>query len=974
MDGVVRQLYDFEGSNLFPRTKPSALVSDFYDSSAEGITTIGEWIDTSVPGNYIDPDTEASVPYEPEFVYRIPKEGSDSDLTGDEKGTLKAVKLTQVSALHFDAVLSEAFHVTHIVGIAGKPDNPHCPEGTYPAGTLLETIIEDILTGGGTVYDVQKVLPNVSFTSVKLCTNGTDWNSISNNSTTSANVGTTPKVRFTFAFTDGQYKPVTGYTDALFAQHNNKPINSQYYLTDSGGHPYLITNSSTDSFTISNGVSGGSTPLAGTEYTRELNTVAHGDNKLYTITLHYSTNSSATSTPYMSDGTPSGNKVTSGNCNTTFKFYITGVDVQVYDVEIHAMPSLTVGRFWNETTNIGVEVYDRNYTPSAGNANLILKSDYDINQDSSTGIWTGDSVSLFTKKALYPSWTYIGEDDEPVVVDYDGASYPVVSPVIYYYDGMFVKQTGYPTDLFQQYNPTASTDTLYPQCNLNTDPSIGIYKGNTEVYVEQTPYSTKVAKVVSEWDEPNENTSIALGRALWFNGTSGTLINTGSTKLNDAGNYTIRFKVPHTANTIIPKKSNNTNSQVGISADTLIKASNTFTVNQEVDVKIVANPVVAITNLKINNTNYHDGDLITLPADNKISGSITFLCSNGRFGPMNSTYTNDEFGANHGVPATNSINAECVFSSFTAYINNTNRGTYTPSDPSAGSITGTISFSQIPVSSSGNIEFHVTGAHGASNVQPYKRSTRPSSVSIPANSALISATIKLTISGTAGYTITIKSDPSTAGKVKFDGGSLGTNLSQEFSSGATAKMYAYPSTGKEFSHWTMDGAGSITSNPYSYNVTSARTFVAKFVDAQVDPKYVYLLSTDNLYASGSTTLNVANVNEVLTQHRIANSYMIQEDIASRINESPLDVSLGAGVEQSFGYGKKWVTAIVPVAYDSTPGVHLLDKNVQEGWTLQDGTEISGIKPYSSSDSTQYMIITKRAGDGGVAVNTIRCNK
>lgn len=965
MDGVVRQLYDFEGSNLFPRTKPSAFVSDFYDSSAEGITTIGEWIDTSVPGNYIDPDTEASVPYEPEFVYRIPREGADSDLTGDEKGTLKAVKLTQVSALHFDARLSEQLTVSFEVGQATL-------NKVYQAGTLLEDIIRDMLTGGATIYHVQRVFPNVNFTSVKLCTDGTNWNSITNNSTSSANVGTTPKIKFTFAFTDGQYKPVSGYTDSLFAQNNNVPVNSQYYLTDGGGHPYLITNSSTDSFSISNGVTGGNNPLAGIEYTRDLNTVTSG-NKLYTITLHYTTNSNATSTPYKSNGQPDDDHlVTSGNCSTQFNFTITGVDVQVYDVEIHATPSLTVGRFWNETTNIGVEVYDRNYTASTGNANLILKSDYDINQDSSTGIWTGDSVSLFTKKALYPTWTYIGEDDEPVVVDYDGTSYPVVSPVIYYYDGMFVKQTGYPTDLFQQYNPTASTDTLYPQCNLNTDPSIGIYKGSTEVYVQQTPYSTKVAKVVSEWDEPNENTSIALGRALWFSGTSGTLINTGSTKLTDAGTYTIKFKVPHTANTIIPKKSDNTNSLVSISADTLIKASDTFTVKQEVDVKTVVDPVVAITNLTINNTSYHDGDSITLPADNKISGSITFTCSNGRFGPMNSTYTNEEFGANHGVPATNSLNAECIFSSFTAYINNTIRGTYTPSDPSAGSITGTIPFSQIPVSGSGNIEFSVTGAHGASNVQPYKRSTRESSVNIPANSALSSAAIKLTISGTAGYTITIKSSPTTAGKVMFEGGSWGTNLSQEFSSGATAKMHADPTTGKEFSHWTMDGAGSITSNPYSYTVTGAHTFVANFVNAQ--PKYVYLLSTDNLYSSGSTTLNVANVDEVLTQHRIANSYMIQEDIASRINENPLDVSLGTGVEQSFGYGKKWVTAIIPVAYDSTPGVHLLDKNAQEGWTLQDGTEISGIKPYSSSDSTQYMIITKRAGDGGVAVNTIRCNK
>lgn len=964
MDGVVRQLYDFEGSNLFPRTKPSALVSDFYDSSAEGITTIGEWIDTSVPGNYIDPDTEASVPYEPEFVYRIPKEGSDSDLTGDEKGTLKAVKLTQVSALHFDARLSENLTVSFEVGQATL-------NKVYQAGTLLEDIIRDMLTGGATIYHVQRVFPNVNFTSVKLCTDGTNWNSITNNSVSSANVGSTPKIKFTFAFTDGQYKPVSGYTDSLFAQNNNVPVNSQYYLTDSGGHPYLRTNSSTDSFTISNGVTGGSNPLAGTEYTRDLNTVTSG-NKIYTITLHYTTNSNATSTPYKSNGQPDDDHlVTSGNCSTQFNFTITGVDVQVYDVEIHATPSLTVGRFWNETTNIGVEVYDRNYTASAGNANLILKSDYDINQDSSTGIWTGDSVSLFTKKTLYPSWTYIGEDDEPVVVDYDGTSYPVVSPVIYYYDGMFVKQTEYPTDLFQQYNPTASTDTLYPQCNLNTDPSIGIYKGNTEVYVQQTPYSTKVAKVVSEWDEPNENTSIALGRALWFKGTSGTLIDTGSTKLNDAGTYTIKFKVPHTANTIIPKKSNNTSSQVGISADTLIKTSDTFTVKQEVDVKTVANPVVAITNLKINNTNYHDGDSITLPADNKISGSITFLCSNGRFGPMNSTYTNDEFGANHGVPATNSINAECVFSSFTAYINNTNRGTYTPSDPSAGSITGTISFSGIPVSSGGNIEFHVTGAHGASNVQPYKRSTRPSSVSIPANSALTSAAIKLTIAGTAGYTITIKSDPSTAGKVKFDGGSLGTNLSQEFSSGATAKMYADPTSGHQFSYWTMDGTGSITDNPYSYTVTGAHTFTAKFVASATYT--ARLLTTTKVIDTTSNTLlsEISNVEDILAKKVSGTDDWSNNTVPSTLTtDKSYDFTHKQfGVD---GGNMRTIVAIVPSAWNlSNIELHYPagTPNGYFGTTGFDNLTVVGTLP-STTDGNTYKVYAKK-NNLGAAIDAVR---
>ena len=153
MEGVIRQLYDYDGSNLFPRTRPDAFVSCLQDSVNTGIETIGELIDSSTPGTYT---IDGSVmDYEPEFIYRIPVSDVEALGNTDSSGTLKAVKLTQVSALHFNAVLSQDFTVTNGVGDAtlGK---------TYAAGTLLETIIIDMLSGGA-VPDVTRELPGATY-------------------------------------------------------------------------------------------------------------------------------------------------------------------------------------------------------------------------------------------------------------------------------------------------------------------------------------------------------------------------------------------------------------------------------------------------------------------------------------------------------------------------------------------------------------------------------------------------------------------------------------------------------------------------------------------------------------------------------------------------------------------------------------------------------------------------------------------
>lgn len=864
MDGVVRQLYDYDGSNLFPRTKPSAFVSDLYDSSTTGITTIGELIDSSVPGEYRDPVTDASVDYEPEFVYRIP--ARDSEITGDASGTFKAVKLTDVSALHFDARLTEELTVTNIVGNAGKPDNPHCPNGTYPAGTLLEVIIMDILTGDGTIYDVEHVLPGIHFT-VEYTRNGLDYNTLTSGQEVSANIGDSNlKLRYSFTFTDGKYKPTIGYDNAVFTLRNytNAPENSAYFVNDNP--PYLVAGSIATrlSLTSNNGsvvyndetinTSSGITPRIS-----DLGVVTSGT-KLYVITVSYSASQSV---PYRSNGTPSGLTITNGA--GTFNFKITGVQAQVYDVRVGDIPSMMVGEFWHETGYIGVDVYDRNYTPAADNANLILKSKYDVQEDSSTGIWTGDSVSLFTKKSLYPSWTYTAEG-EPIIMQLADASYPVVSPVLYYTDGDFVRESGYPVNLFQQYNPLASTDSLYAQCNLTGNPSIGIYKGNTEVYIQQTPYNTKVAKAIADIDHPtgDPDVSVATEYALWFNGTSGTLMDTGNTALTSSGAYTLKFKVPYTANTIIPKKSDGTSSNVSIAAGVLEKTSTAFIVNQEVDVKAI-DPSIHIEAITIDNVGtYYNGNTVDL-STGTISGHYNFVVNNkeGSFTPESSTYTNTEFNNNNNTTG-GKLAAGCQFSTLTLNVNGSTVGTCAGADLDSGGH-GNIYFTNLPVT--GNLTAQITGAHSGSTVTAKKRSTRDSSANINPTSALASYQFITRVTMPSMRSVKLIANPSNGGTVRFSSTPApgGASDASTMTEGTSFTAIATPTANWSFVNWTkssVSGTELSTSATYTAQVGNTDLVLYANFSAPVTPDYTArLLTTDKILESGTTTF-ISGINTV----------------------------------------------------------------------------------------------------------------
>lgn len=960
MDGVVRQLYDYDGSNLFPRTKPSAFVSDLYDSSATGINTIGELIDSSIPGEYRDPATDTSVDYEPEFIYRIPRKGSDSALLGEQNGTLKAVKLTQVSALHFDARLTENITVSYQVGQAtiGKE---------YPAGTLLENIIRDMLTGGASIYDVKRNLPGISF-DISYSSDGIDYYSLINDQTITANTGETGyKVKIKFLFTDGSYGQTVGYTDALFTSLNNTSENSQWFVPGDPTaipptHPYLeagsipsmvsLKHEGTSDFSYNN-------PTSGAEYIASLPAITSGT-RTYVITVNYT---AAQSTPYKSDALPSSNTIGAGAKDFIFK--VTGVNVQVYDVEVGDMPSMRVGEFWHENGYIGVDVYDRNYILADDNANLILKSKYDVQENSSTGIWTGDSVSLFTKKSLYPSWTYtVG--GEPVIMQLADTSYPVVSPVLYYIDGDFKPESGYPAELFQQYNPLASADSLYAQCNLTENPSIGIYKDNTEVYIQQTPYSTKVAKAASAIDP---DVSVTREYALWFNGTSGTLMDTDNITLTSSGIYTLKFKVPYTANTSIPKKSNNTPSSVSIDAGILEKTSSAFTVNQEVDVSVIG-PSISIEAITIDNIGTcYNGDSVDISAGT-ISGHYNFVVNNkeGLFTPGNSTYTNTEFNNNNNT-ADGKLAAGCKFTTFTLNVNGSTAGTCA-GDALDSTGHGKIRFTDLQVTN--DLTAQITGAHGGSTVTAKKRSTRNSSANINSTSALASNQLIIHVTMPSMRSVRLIANPSTGGTVRFSftqapGGESDASTMVE---GTSFTAIATPAANWSFVDWTKtrpstSGIQVSTSAEYTEQVGSIDLeLYANFSAPQTSYHFVVVTTTDTDVNATTYT----QVEQLLAAGNTVHCNYTHDTTPSTYTDSTTYNNPNIGV------GKKVFVIAAPIEYKSA-SMYVGADNQQFNFTIIPAVSSDNGIPYSSSDTTVYRLFKfQSAARSGYNINKIELKK
>lgn len=408
MHGFIRQLFDYDGSNLFPRTRPDAFVSCLYDSSAVGITTIGELIDTS----YMDPSAawETEMGWEPEFIYRLNPE--QNRVTGDVFGTMKAAKISQIPGLKFDAVLSEDLSVTNIVGIAGEPDNPNCPNGIYPAGTLLETIIIDILTRGASIYDVIKYVSKCNFT-VSLGSQ-----TITNSQTLELEEGTQYVLDYGFVYTDGSFGPSSSYTN--FAEMNSTGSNAPHFRNG-----ILWADSSISEIKVTE---------AGTAIDRHQNpdcdysnrpTITWNDEpehcsitvkpgtKVYKIQVFYTANQSS---PKKSNGDNSAQSLSAGSHEFTFTINAIGAK----DVTPHN-PVITR----NDSNITDPHTLIINSTGSTY-TDIVVKSMYDLQhpEEEPTGIWVGDDVSLAS------------------------------SVVRKFFDGYFTPNTGYDVDLFNTNNNT----------------------------------------------------------------------------------------------------------------------------------------------------------------------------------------------------------------------------------------------------------------------------------------------------------------------------------------------------------------------------------------------------------------------------------------------------------------------------------------------------------------------------------------
>lgn len=70
------------------------------------------------------------------------------------------------------------------------------------------------------------------------------------------------------------------------------------------------------------------------------------------------------------------------------------------------------------------------------------------------------------------------------------------------------------------------------------------------------------------------------------------------------------------------------------------------------------------------------------------------------------------------------------------------------------------------------------------------------------------------------YTVNISANPSAGGTVIGDG---------TYDDGTTVILRATPNAGYQFIKWTESGADVSTANPYTFNISANRTFVAEFV-------------------------------------------------------------------------------------------------------------------------------------------------
>lgn len=922
MEGVIRQLYDYDGSNLFPRTRPDAFVSSLQDSNAEGIRTIGELVDSSTPE------------YEPEFIYRV--NGTWEGIPTDSSGQMYAAKISEIPGLHLGSVLSADLHVTNTVGQAVSGH-------TYPAGTLLEDIIRDMLTAGLTIPDVVATLVNAEFINVMV-----NNSPIANNGNMNMGDGDSLIITYGANFADGSFGPGENYDTSVFdSLHGSQStFDAEEHRLYAGAYPVFME-VMRDSSLIYTATSDELNRLlsTGTVNFSDLTLTVTSGTSTFVLVIQYTGQADGV-TPYRSDGMPSTASIGSGS--TTYRFTITSTTA--YDV------TASVPRCEDDfrPAPFAVDVYDKNYVLSDYNANFILKSGYDVSVggDSSTGVWSGDSVALYTKKSLFPDWELLDEGTgNPARYEkHDHTYVSVYSPVVSYDDGKFTKEAGYPLATFNSNNPKSVDSYLYAGCLLQNNPTMSIYRGASSVYSGALGYGTKATKTLVDWTRNWDNSEqIDFGYIITFNDANSGVINTGNTTLSTGNNYKLRLSVPYTANTITPVKSNGHDSSVTITAGNLIVESGTFEVKQEVDVS-TDKPFYTIEYITINNNNYYNGDTVPYnshSSDFTRNATVHFSYTDGNFKPGNSTYTDEEFNANHGVQNAR-LAAGCPRTGVVILrANNSSVG-----NTGAGSTT--IDVSVIAAWSGTTVTFVTQGSYGDSTANAYKRSSRPSNVHIDAvsNSAM-SNEFKLTFDGTLSKGVTAVTNGNGAVRINsgaWSGTTAGSSVTASVVPGNNVTVEANALNGYTFAGWSSDDAALVpdsSSNPYTFTMPNGNIAMRATFATSSDEYHFVMATTTDSNISGTTYSNV---------EQLINTSGNTVHFNTTTSSLPPTYSDATGYN-GVGAGRKVFVIAAPVDYKSAKVYSTGGMDQQLEFTLEPIASSDNGIPYSSSstDNVKYRL-------------------
>jgi hypothetical protein len=620
-------MFDYDGSNLFPRTTPGAFVSQRYDSSAVGIRTIGELIDTSIPDS------------EPEFVYRV-----NSVVDGvetPEHGQLFASKITDIPGLTFSPVLTQDVSVTNFVGNV---------EPFYPAGTPLEDIIIAMLQGGQSAKDVMRMLNKCLFT---ITVNGESIDTSVDPSAAGFNVrtlefteGDNVQLGFTYEYIDGYFYNPNGYELADFIQYNSTGTNADHFRDNK-----LFADASISSCVV----------MEDSRVLREVNNPEPEYNYSGIATFNVSANLhtykiivnylAAKSQPYKSDGTVSSNTLPAGSVTYTIKIRGLGA----YDV-IPVNPVIDNLKLKSNLT-------------SATDYDYMVRSQYDIDHDSTTGVWAGDTVVITGNLARR----------------YDGGHYEPGS--------------GYNVSTFNE-NNGVSNGKLPAHCQIDS---------------VKSQISNLSKNDVSAFEEENEELSVEFEDTYTIPASS--------------TNTTVKLHAHYLQSTVVPKKSNNSDSTVRVPAGTLVM-DGSFASPIDRDVDIHAYPGMTISNIQITGATIQGDRILDKYQGDVVSGSFDYEYSDGLFEPgtlyNSSAFVNNNPGS-YNMGGLYVHDANCSLIGMTGLVNG--------SEITSGTGTsGTVTFSRVTLGEFLNLA--VGYSYNNSQYTPIKLSGRESSTAIPGASNL----------------------------------------------------------------------------------------------------------------------------------------------------------------------------------------------------------------------------------------------